>query len=169
MIAPPHGEAEVRATFGDIRVTRVNGDLRIVTPQHWEEQCMMVARDLPGFVDDQGKGRPLYVNRLIEEPLRAALTGATIRRPDYKIRTLGCFVVRVSRTTPKLSTHSWGIAVDLNADANPLQHLLNLTDPIRTDIPTEWVEEFERCGFTWGGKFRGLSKDPMHFQFCSGY
>jgi hypothetical protein len=164
MLNPPHGESEVRALFGDIRLDRVNGQLEVVSPPHWEERCMVIVRDLPGF-----EGRPLYVNRLIEEPLRAALTGATIRVPSYKIRTLGCFSPRLSRTTPRLSTHSWGIAVDLNADANPLQHLLNLTDPIKTDVPIEWVEEFERCGFTWGGKFMGLNKDPMHFQFAQNY
>jgi hypothetical protein len=163
-MTPPHGEADVRATFGDIRLSRINGELAVVSPPQWEDRCMIRAYDLPGF-----DGRKLYVNRLIEEPLRAALTGAVTRRPDYKIRTLGCFCPRLSRTTSRLSTHSWGIAVDLNADANPLQHLLNLTDPIKTDIPLEWIEEFQRCGFTWGGAFRGLSKDPMHFQFCQNY
>jgi hypothetical protein len=160
----PHGEDEVREMFGDIRLERVNGELSIVSPPHWEERCMVIVRDLPGY-----EGRPLYVNRSIEEYLRAALTGATIRRPDYKIRTLGCFNPRLSRTTSRLSTHSWGIAVDLNADTNPLQHLMNLTDPFKTDIPMEWVEEFERAGFLWGGKFKGLSKDPMHMQWATGF
>lgn len=126
---------------------------------------MLVVRDLPGF-----ETRPLYINRLIEQPLRAALTGATIRRPDYKIRTLGCFNPRMKRTNgTELSLHSWGVAIDLNADANPLQSLKHPTDAFACDIPNEWVEEFKRCGFTWGGEFHGLTKDPMHLQWTSGY
>ena len=31
------------------------------------------------------------------------------------------------------------------------------------------VKVFESFGFTWGGRWSGRGKDPMHFQFCSGY
>ena len=165
MISPPRGLEEIKKVYGDIVVSKLDGKRVIISPRYWEDRNMLVVRDLPGF-----EGRPLYINRLIEQPLRAALTGATIRRPDYKIRTLGCFNPRQKRTNgAELSLHSWGVAVDLNADANPLVRLKHETDTFECDIPNEWIEEFKRCGFTWGGEFRGLTKDPQHFQWASAY
>ncbi|KKW46547.1 MAG: hypothetical protein UY96_C0003G0050 [Parcubacteria group bacterium GW2011_GWB1_56_8] len=168
-ILVPEGETGVRARYGDIKVSRIDGKLQVVLPHHWERDNLVLAKNLPGFVDLEGKSRPLYVHKYIEQPLRAALTGATARRSDYKILTLGCWNVRMSRTTAKLSTHSWAIAVDLNADKNPLVRLAHTTDTFASDIPNEWIEEFERCGFLWGGKFQGLTRDPMHFQLARAY
>ena len=31
------------------------------------------------------------------------------------------------------------------------------------------VAAFKRSGFVWGGDWSGAGKDPMHFQYCSGY
>ena len=28
---------------------------------------------------------------------------------------------------------------------------------------------YERAGFAWGGDWSGAGKDPMHFQYCTGY
>ena len=53
------------------------------------------------------------------------------------------------------STHSWGIAVDLNAATNRFG--------TKGDMPPEIIEIFERHGF------HHLKNDPMHFQYCRGY
>ncbi len=152
MILPPHGLPAIRAAFGDIRVA--NG--KIVGPPGWESACMKIVSDLPGV------GRRVYLNRAIEAPLRLALQRCIDRHDGYVIRTLGCFAPRASRSDAnRLSTHSWGIAVDINADTNPRQA------PLTMDLPMEWVAEFEAVGWRWGGRFR--TPDPMHFQWCSGY
>jgi len=73
----------------------------------------------------------------------------------------GCFNFRAKRSSSKLSTHSWGIALDLNPETNGMGR--------EGDMAPGIVEVFESFGFTWGGRWSGAGKDPMHFQFCSGY
>lgn len=154
MISPPHGIAEIRKVYGDIAVA--NG--QVVAPPHWESNNMIVVRDLPRVAK-------LYIHKLIEEPLRAALEGCVITSPAYEIRTIGCFNPRPKRVSGELSVHSWGAAVDINAATNPLAPARGA--PIVKDIPDAWIAVFEQIGFRWGGRFP--RPDPMHFQFCSGY
>jgi hypothetical protein len=79
-----------------------------------------------------------------------------------EIRTFGgCFNFRGKRTIDKLSTHCWGIAIDLNTQTN--------AQGGAGDMPPEVVEIFRAAGFKWGGDWSGKSKDPMHFQYCTGY
>jgi len=73
----------------------------------------------------------------------------------------GCFGFRAQRTGAQLSTHCWGIALDLNPETN-LQGTVG-------DIDKDVVEIFRRAGFKWGGDWLGTRRDPMHFQFCTGY
>ena len=58
------------------------------------------------------------------------------------------------------STHSWGIAIDLEAEKYPLGS--------QKRFPDEVVQIFRNAGFFYGGDFQSR-KDPMHFQFCTGY
>jgi hypothetical protein len=37
------------------------------------------------------------------------------------------------------------------------------------DMPPGIVAAFKAAGFFWGGDWPGRNKDPMHFQFCTGY
>ena len=73
----------------------------------------------------------------------------------------GWFAFRPQRTGNKLSTHSWGIAIDLNSESNPQGSAGNM-DP-------EVIDIFRLAGFEWGGDWQGQTRDPMHFQFCTGY
>lgn len=57
------------------------------------------------------------------------------------------------------SNHSKGKAVDLNAPANPY------TSPLVCDIPPTIVNNWEKAGWFWGGRYSG-SKDAMHFEYC---
>lgn len=63
--------------------------------------------------------------------------------------------VRGSRT--KWSSHAFGAAIDLDAEANGLG--------TKGDMPAWVVAAFKRQGARWGGDYRGR-KDPMHFEFC---
>jgi len=55
--------------------------------------------------------------------------------------------------------HSFGAALDLNAETNQLG--------TPGDMDAGLVQLFEACGWTWGGRWK--RSDPMHFQFGSGY
>lgn len=72
----------------------------------------------------------------------------------------GCYNLRKIRGREKLSTHSWGIAVDHNARTNPLG-----AEPV---IDKELVQCFKNHGFIWGGDFKNR-KDGQHFQYANNY
>lgn len=73
----------------------------------------------------------------------------------------GCYENRNKGGSSNKSTHAWGIAVDLNAKSNAQ----GTDGTMSKDV----VRIFEEEGFAWGGYFSGTKKDPMHFQFASGY
>jgi hypothetical protein len=152
-LPPPVGLTQIKIAFGDIQVR--SG--QVVTPG-WESDNMIMVFDLPGV-----PVRRLYVNKHVEPSLREALAACVALNDGYKIRTIGCFAPRAKRVNGELSTHSWGISVDINADANPLY----TTGDGPHDLPDEWIAEFERRGWTWGGRWK--KPDYMHLQYCSGY
>jgi len=85
----------------------------------------------------------------------------------------GCFCCRAIRgQTRHYSTHSWGIAFDLNAAHNPLASIppasFDATHPFVFTSDHPIVKIFKKHGFTWGGEFQHR-KDPMHFQYSTGY
>lgn len=91
----------------------------------------------------------------------------------YKINTIGSYVFRcnVNASTSDrndlcsqgcvLSTHAFGISVDINWDEN-CNGCSNYT------MPMEIVDIFESYGFRWGGRYKsifGSTIDPMHFEY----
>lgn len=153
---PPVGLDGLKAKYGKVIV--VGGE---VVPEAWESANMTMLKGLaPGVAR-------LYVNRYVAPILQAALNACLALNDGYKIRSLGCFAPRLKRVNGDLSTHSWGIAVDLNADTNPLQPPPKPGASVVRDIPDAWIAEFEKRGFTWGGRFP--KPDPMHLQYVRGY
>lgn len=156
----PNGLAEIMATYGDPKY-RPPGQV----DSAWESANMVKIYDLPLV------RHALYVHRLIMTPLRRALARCSVIG-GYDIHTIGCFAPRAQRGSNGLllSTHTWGIAVDINPEQNSLISPCDEFDSRRSqfDIPSEWVDAFESEGFTWGGDFRHRF-DPMHFQLATGY
>jgi hypothetical protein len=67
----------------------------------------------------------------------------------------GCWNYRYKRGGSSLSTHAWGIAVDINSEENPfLQKTTTFSDAA--------IDVMERHGWLSGG--RAWGKDWMHFQ-----
>lgn len=70
----------------------------------------------------------------------------------------GIFNFRPKRGSNSLSLHSWGIAIDMDADDNMFRD----SWPMRADMPLEIMECFAREGWLSAGAFWGY--DAMHHQ-----
>ncbi len=161
-IEPPHGLDQIVAVFGDI--FEFIGPDGVPDPG-WESDYL-TRTALPFSIRlswDQTKVvRNLYCHKKLAGIFPEVF--AEIERSGLrdKIKTFGgCFNYRTKRNGSKISTHSWAIAIDLN----PTSNLMGT----RGDMDEGVIEIFRGYGFTWGGDWSGRSKDPMHFQFCSGY
>jgi hypothetical protein len=78
----------------------------------------------------------------------------------------GTFVPRHIGWNPAraLSSHSWGVAIDLNAQWNGYgarPAMAGQFGSIREVVPY-----FAQFGFAWGGHFSGASSDGMHFELA---
>jgi hypothetical protein len=80
---------------------------------------------------------------------------------DREIRQFGTYCPRHKMHDPKrgLSTHSYGIACDINWASNP--------PGTRGDMHPGIVECFEMFGFEWGGRWR--ARDDQHHQYAKSY
>ncbi len=161
-LTPPHGLQEILETFGNI-FDFIRGDGSL--DPRWEAEQLDRAR-LPfpvplSWKPAQSVARLLCHKKLV--PIFPQVFETLEQRGlREKIKTYGgCFNFRSKRTSGKLSTHSWGIAIDLNPDSNP--------QGSAGDMDSGVVKVFQEFGFTWGGDWSGKSRDPMHFQFCKGY
>lgn len=85
-----------------------------------------------------------YCSIAFRYPIRAGVTGG--------------FNCRAISGTSVPSNHSWGLAVDVNWDKNPMSATLV------SDIPPGMVSVMWAHGFFWGGWYGG-TKDAMHFEF----
>lgn len=161
-VLPPHGLSALLAEFGDIYgFLRDDGSL----DPTWETQQLARA-PLPFPIrlswDATKQARSVYCHKKLV-PVFTGVFGEIRRRElDGKVRTYGgCFAFRPKRSGSKLSTHSWGIAIDLNPETNTMGK--------PGDMPAGIVKAFKDFGFLWGGDWAGKNRDPMHFQYCTGY
>lgn len=157
----PHGLEQIIKTFGNIhRYVTADGTLK----PSWEAEHLGRVKlpfAIPLSWDRARNVTRLYCHNKLRDVFRAVFEELATRGLCNKIISYGgCFNYRVTRNSSKLSTHSWGIAIDLNPETN------------RTGTPGDMdpkiVAVFRQHGFKWGGDWLGR-KDPMHFQFCSGY
>jgi len=126
------------------------------------------------------------IHQVVEPYLREALRRAAESAPEYKIVRIGGFVFRHKRHDPTkpLSTHSWGVAVDINPRENFSRRFRRGEAPVAwsdeymaiwpNGVPRAFVEAFQSCGFAWGSDWDedGESTDhryydPMHFEWIA--
>lgn len=99
--------------------------------------------------------RKIYCNEQLILPLEIALLNVIDQGLAHEIKTWdGCFNIRKMRGLGRLSLHSWGIAIDINAAWNGLGK--------EPTMSPELVKCFTDSGFDWGGTWD--RKDGMHFQ-----
>lgn len=100
----------------------------------------------------------IYVNKVMVQPLSAALNFVLANHLESKITSFdGCFNVRFTRGSDRISVHSYALAIDLNAAENPLGAVPKMDAGI--------VKCFEDAGFVWGGRWH--KPDGQHFQWVT--
>ena len=160
--AAPAGLPAIIETFGDIR--QYARDDGTADPQ-WETQFIARA-NLPFAIpldwDPSKSATGMRCHKRLAPLLEAVFADIAAKGLQGAVKTYGgCYNWRMKRGQAKPSTHSWGIAIDLNARTNAMGTVGNMDPGL--------VTLFEGYGFVWGGRWAGVYKDPMHFQYCSGY
>lgn len=86
-------------------------------------------------------------------------------RPDLipLIKTASAFRETISRGSSNISSHAWGLAIDINSRDFP--YGTANSDPNSANAIL-WREVFSKAGFRWGNDFPnvGSPADPMHFE-----
>ena len=88
---------------------------------------------------------------------------------SYLINVGGTFNWRFIKGTKRLSTHSFGMTIDINTKySNYWQWECNCTNEeasvkYKNRIPQLIINVFEKYGFIWGGKWYHF--DTMHFEY----
>ncbi|MBI4860420.1 MAG: M15 family metallopeptidase, partial [Candidatus Riflebacteria bacterium] len=104
------------------------------------------------------------VNRALEEVSRELDDRPDLSR--FVDHPAGAFNWRPVNGTTRLSTHSYGIALDVNLRSSDYWEWKPRRRGLVTyvnRIPGELVEIFERHGFIWAGKW--YHYDTMHFEY----
>ncbi len=161
-VKPPCGLDGIIATFGDISAyNRDDGHLK----PRWETENLVTVRlpfAMPLSWDRSQKVKGICCHILLAPVFSELFATINRQRLNGEIMAFGgCFNFRPKRQSSKLSTHCWGIAIDLNPETN--------RQGSTGDMHPELVALFREFGFTWGGDWIGRSRAPMHFQYCSGY
>lgn len=164
----PNGFGEIIATFGDPRpLMEPDGTITIPNRQIWERQTLMPG-ELPfpiSVLNDQGR-QVATAKTFTAHHLLVGVFEAVFREIDrlglQKSITSweGIYEFRSIRGHGRLSVHAFGAAVDINSETNQLNTVGNMDPRV--------IEVFRHFGFLWGGSFHGR-KDPMHFQYATGY
>lgn len=159
-MTPPVGLEQIVALYGDVRnFIREDGTVSPI----WEGRMTMVPfpSPLPLGWDKTKLAKGARVNQAIADEVDRAFRLILREGLWPKLRTYdGGYAFRAQRgSSTKISLHSFGAALDFNAETN------RLGKP--GDMDTGLVQLFESCGWTWGGRW--ARPDPMHVQLASGY
>ncbi len=164
----PNGFAEVIATFGDPRpLLEPDGTITPESRQIWERQILMPGElpfSIPLLNDDGeqvGSVKHFTAHRLLVGVFEAVFNEIDRLGLQASITSWeGIYNFRSVRGQHRISLHAFGAALDINS----------LTNQLNTagDMDPRVIEVFRHFGFLWGGDFHGR-KDPMHFQYATGY
>ncbi|MDQ6482241.1 M15 family metallopeptidase [Dyadobacter sp. LHD-138] len=124
------------------------------------EKKWMELWDIPQEINDAIPALPnkIYVNYLLIAVLESTFRELIARGLHKEIRTFdGCFNIRPKRGSSGISTHAWGISIDLNATWNPFRGKVTWSK--------EFLDAWRKNGWICGADWSATSKDGMHFQW----
>ena len=134
------------------------------------EEKFMTHWLIPMWIDTHIPALPnkLYINKDVIKPLETVLNRLISLQAYKEIKTFdGLFNVRYIRgSKTKLSIHSWGLAIDLNASHNPLG--LTPAECINKGLKPFsklFFEVWRDSGWTCGTDFK--RSDGMHFEYTA--
>jgi hypothetical protein len=143
LLAGPHGLDQIRATFGDI--------FQYVLPDHtldprWQTEFLSrITLPFPLTLswDKSRTVTQMTCHKLLSGVFTEVFASLHSVNAQEKITSFGgCFNFRPQRTGTKLSAHSWGIAIDLNPEAN--------AQGTAGDMDPGVIKIFRASGFEWG-------------------
>lgn len=103
------------------------------------------------------------LKRIFEEILRHYGSVEDVKKARMHLFA-GVFNFRRIGGSNRLSTHAWGVGIDIDSAKNPQG---KPHDESKGMMPMAVVKIFEAEGWKWGGRFRGRRVDCMHFQATS--
>lgn len=151
--------SKVNGIFGQFHYRELGGG-RIEVDPNWVAQNI-VTITLPGL------NQKVQVHRLAADNFIAAFTyikngTATVNGRQVSLLSLintmdGTYVTRHVNWDPSrgLSNHSWGTAIDINADDH-----FNYVDSPADPNMILWEKAFQPAGFSWGNRY----SDSMHYE-----
>jgi hypothetical protein len=165
-LRPPYGLAGIAKAFGDIEsfIALDKNGKPALSPEFEKHFIAKIAlpSQIRSAIGKSEKVRSIRCHRLLATSFESIFAEICARDLTNHIHSIdGCYVFRPKRFGVGLSTHSWGIAIDINAASN--------RRGTAGDMNQEIIEIFKTAGFIWGGNWMGRNRDPMHFQFCAGY
>jgi hypothetical protein len=153
-------EESVRFFGNPAEGSTINPDGSFIPNHEWFETALKPVR-----VDFHGSVLPelIVMHRMVERPFRELLFGLLRAGVDQKIISWGgMWNPRVTRRpgSKRLSQHAYGVAFDINHNANPMGQ--KPLDAGLIGSVLEIVPIAQSLGWFWGGWF----DDPMHFEWC---
>lgn len=134
------------------------------------EKEWMVYYNVPMWIDTHIPALPnrLYLNKDVVQPLETVFNRLISLQAYNEIKTFdGLFNIRYIRgSKTKLSIHSWGLAIDLNAAHNPLgltreQCIAKGLNPFTKLFDEIWKDAGWNCGAYF------TRADGMHFEYTA--
>jgi hypothetical protein len=144
--------------FGSFAYQEMGGG-RIRIDEQWVEQNIVSVT----LQNANGRGKDIVTrcHKLAKSPLERAFAEIAQHKLSKLIHTFdGLWVPRHMTWNVRrpLSSHSWGIAFDLNAATNPYGGGVSIENRALNAI-------FNEYGFAWGGDWNG-AKDGMHWELA---
>lgn len=156
IVKPPKGSDQIITTFGDPVSDNAGFWREHMTFLHLHPDWAAVPtlRNKLGF----------WCNKAVHDSLKAVFEELRNKALIPMVKTFdGCYNLRMIRGGSRLSFHSFGAAVDINAQLFALGRDCRQPDDILPGY-SQVVEAFEKAGWTWGGRWESRF-DGMHFQY----